>query len=186
MTSSVHFVYCILIATSFKLLLIPTHHSTDFEVHRNWLAITHSLPMTRWYFEEENSIWTLDYPPFFAYFEYILSIFAAKIDVAMLEVTNTSYNSLSTIYFQKISVIICDLLLSYASWCYLKSSLLLSSSCSLRKDFNIILPFCFVIFNGGLILVDNIHFQYNGYLLGLLGNFAFLVSSFVSPSFNAN
>lgn len=34
--------------TAVKMLLMGSYHSTDLEVHRNWMAITRHVPISRW------------------------------------------------------------------------------------------------------------------------------------------
>lgn len=143
-----------LIAGAFlvRLLLLPLdlYRSTDFEVHRNWLAITHSLPMSEWYFEA-TSQWTLDYPPAFAYFEWLLSQVAVLVDPAMLQVSNLEYASWPTVTFQRLSVVGGDFVL-------LAGGLAVGGPQTAAV----------LLWNSALILVDHIHFQYNGMMLGLL------------------
>ncbi|ODV91008.1 glycosyltransferase family 57 protein [Tortispora caseinolytica NRRL Y-17796] len=148
-----------------KLLLFPAYKSTDFEVHRNWLAVTYSLPLRSWYFDN-TSEWTLDYPPLFAYFEYCLSHIAKLIDPKIVQLNNLNYDSVSVIAFQRSSVIISELLL-VSALSYLVNSLTYRPNglARARRAFASALA---VLLYPGFIIIDHIHFQYNGFLYGIL------------------
>lgn len=149
-----------LVAAAVKLLLIPAYRSTDFEVHRHWLALTHSLPLSRWY-SDATSQWTLDYPPFFAHFEKFLSLFASRVDPTMTDINRgLNYASPLAILFQRLSVTFSDFVLVYSAYRLTKGR----NFSNLQR----FLIWALVIWSPGLFIVDHMHFQYNGFLLGIL------------------
>lgn len=98
-------------------------------------------------YTQATSEWTLDYPPFFAYFEYLLSLFAPYFDPQMLTISANPYRSKetgtfecvhispftyqlfsTTVIFQRLSVIVSDILLYYAVHRYINRRNSLSSN----------------------------------------------------------
>lgn len=125
-------------ALSIRLLLFWGYHSTDFEVHRNWKAITYNLPMAEWYYES-TSEWTLDYPPFFSYFEFLLSQGAVYFDPNMLRISSEPYESEKTVFYLRLTVIFSELFLMFSL--YLFNDPIISA---------------LVLLNPGLIILDRI------------------------------
>ena len=159
------------IVTSMKVLCLPAYRSTDFDVHRNWLALTRHQPLAEWYFDTVNgtTVHTLDYPPSFAYFEYMLSnnvvtewlLQKEILDSQCLEQRPDNNNdpSYACVVFQRTSVILSDAILVWGAF-------VASSGCCCCNPPTIL--FLLVVLNPGLLWLDHVHFQYNGMLLGLL------------------
>ena len=189
----------IILLTLIKILLIPSYKSTDFDVHRNWLAITHHLPLYQWYFNniDNTTVHTLDYPPSFAYFEYFLSNnYITKYVVGKRNWVNENCLALlgdddnqiigyDCIVFQRITVILFDVVYYIGSLlichCFIfdddelvSQNTMMTTTTKNNKQkkhskwsrSNIALVLLWS--NSGLIILDHVHFQYNGMLLGIL------------------
>lgn len=88
-----------------------------------------------------------------------MAMFAAQVDPKIVQVDNLGYDTLATIYFQRTTVIVSELVLYWA----LQRMLTVMGNRPLQKIINWSL-----ILNPGLLMVDNMHFQYNGFLYGIL------------------
>lgn len=146
------------------MLLFTAYHSTDFDVHRNWLAITSTLPLAQWY-TEKTSQWTLDYPPFFAHFEWLLAQLVPGVVAAdgCLDIVEVGQYSLPTVYFQRLTVVLSEIVLFAALQWYLKTTRKVQHEIS--RAFVVVLS---LVLSPGLLIVDHIHFQYNGLMYGFL------------------
>ncbi|VDN21091.1 unnamed protein product [Gongylonema pulchrum] len=82
------------------------------------MAITHTLPLQSWYYDS-TSHWTLDYPPFFAFFEYLLSEVASVFVPSALVLQKNAYFSSELLFFQRCSVIVTDFFYGALSYCVL-------------------------------------------------------------------
>ena len=198
--------FILVITTVLKILLIPAYKSTDFDVHRNWLAITRNLPIQQWYFDSVNgtTVHTLDYPPSFAYFEYFLSK-KNPLTTHLIERGILNWNCLALlgdhendidiigydcVVFQRCTVILFDVV--FWIGCFMIcQSFHFKQFYEIRKDkdnnmeVQIVssaqktkIAFILLVTNPGLILLDHVHFQYNGMLIGiLLGSIAMFLKS---------
>jgi alpha-1,3-glucosyltransferase len=165
--STWHYVTCLspfLVSSFVKLLAVPAYHSTDFDVHANWLRITSSLPAREWYFDAKSA-WTLDYPPLFAWFEFALTLLQPPADL-LRGVPPFSY---SAVLWHKLTVIVAEAvvlggaMLVFAQTWPEKSSFVVE-----RSQRKILLACSLVAMDPNLFAVDHVHFQYNGLLLGVL------------------
>lgn len=79
----------------------------------------------------------------------------------MLTIDNLNYESWRTICFQRTSVIVSDLVLVTALYYYIKTSPGNRTQSSYAAAISVLL-------SPGLLIIDHVHFQYNGFLYGLL------------------
>ena len=110
-------------------------------------------------YTEATSQWTLDYPPFFAYFEWALAELAAAVDPGILALQSEPLKTLTAETFLRLSVIGGDAVLFVAA---------AQISRQIAQPQHAWVPFALVVTNSALLIVDHVHFQYNGLLLGVL------------------
>lgn len=123
---------------------------------------------------QDTSQWTLDYPPFFAYLEWAMAHLARCFEPAMLTLSASPFMSAATLLFMRVSVIVTDLVYYYATYVWIhilnKNALLHSESGQTGHFWTsspVFIQIVLFVFNIGHLMVDSVHFQYNGLLNGL-------------------
>jgi len=193
------------ICTAAKVLMFPAYRSTDFDVHLHWKALTLNLNHTSdWYFDDSfvSTVHTLDYPPSFAFMEYMWSNnylttwlrnhhWLDESCLALKESSSTRHtdHSVSCVAFMRTTVLISELVFWLAAYVWARlaasssshtpgaSEASVSSSSSgdspvsargIHKNKFSWGLFLLLSLNPAILWLDHVHFQYNGFLLGIL------------------
>lgn len=101
----------------------------------------------------------MDYPPFFAYFEKLLSLPAALIDRRIVDLNNLNYAAWTVVAYQRATVIFTELVLGVALLRFIRGA----EHPSVQRIISASL-----FLHPGFLIVDHIHFQYNGFMFGIL------------------
>jgi alpha-1,3-glucosyltransferase len=154
-----------------KILLVYSYASTDLDVHTNWMAVTHSRPVKDWYADRAGaSEWTLDYPPLFAWLEFGLAKVANAFPILQPFLDEDSKASrecgrhVACLLYQRLTVIASEFVL-FAGVVF---ATMRGPGSRQQLQRHQALAVFLVLFHPALLIVDHIHFQYNGFLLGLL------------------
>jgi len=171
-----------LVSLGFKLSLWPAYRSTDFAVHAYWLRLTQTESPFRWYYDAQSR-WTLDYPPLFAWFEYLLGALLLPPQELLshlkeehgqcwrngsLSIEDSCFSD-KAVFWHRATVAFSELAVLYVGvLCFCNTWPASATSESALTKEKMALTMLLASFDPNLIVLDHIHFQYNGYLMGLL------------------
>ncbi|KAK9897791.1 glycosyltransferase family 57 protein [Cystobasidium minutum MCA 4210] len=153
----------------------------DMEAQRHWLSITNHLPLSQWYWHDQQ-YWGLDYPPLTAYHSYILGRIARTFGnprwaelAGRMGGKEVVFREEKASMFMRSTVIVGDMLLwmiPVALWCAVRLGRWKyrpqdKASASKRSSRTLMITFYSIMLQPCLIMIDSGHFQYNSIMLGL-------------------
>jgi alpha-1,3-glucosyltransferase len=137
----------------------------DYEAQRHWMEITTQLPISQWYFHDLE-YWGLDYPPLTAYHSLLLGKMGGLIDSKWFTLHNSRGIEDPTLkVFMRATVIISEYLI------YIPAAVIFVRRLSKLEGVNTwfaSVALVGILMQPGTILIDNVHFQYNTVMLGLV------------------
>lgn len=140
----------------------------DYEAQRHWQEVTTNLPAKEWYVSSPRNdlqYWGLDYPPLTAYHSWTMGKVASIINPNFTALESSrGIESVEHKTFMRMSVLLVDLLVYMPSLIFMTLTV-----CGYYKAdaLTAISHLIVAMMYPGQILIDNGHFQYNNFSLGL-------------------